>query len=95
MAPMFPPPSLGSGDATGMGRGVAPAAQLVFQAVEDYVEWYSQCAEGPDGYYLIGIPAYLSTLLQASLHPGRGCMPIHGEAVPLAITRSTARPQMR
>jgi subtilase family serine protease len=51
--------ALGSGDATGAGRGTAPAGQLVFQAIENFAVPSLLCSLVyglPDGYYLVGIP---------------------------------------
>ncbi len=62
---------LGSGNATGLGRGTAPGAGLVFQAVEDYADMRSVCALSyPDGYYLLGLPEDLQDLLQAAYDDG-------------------------
>ena len=48
--------AVGGGDANGVGKGTAPAAGLVFQAVEDYVDFKAACSTNADGYYLIGLP---------------------------------------
>lgn len=62
---------LSGGDPGGFGKGVAPAAKLVFQAVENYVDFTGICAPGnPDGYYLIGIPTDLRTLFQQAYTAG-------------------------
>jgi hypothetical protein len=62
---------LGDGGASGEGKGTAPAARLVFQAVENYVDFSGICAlSNPDGYYLIGIPANLGTLFQSAYNDG-------------------------
>ena len=53
-------------DGIGVGLGQAPAASLVFQAIEDYADMNGAC-EGlgfVDGYYLLGIPDDLGDLLQ-------------------------------
>ncbi|MBK8047895.1 MAG: hypothetical protein IPK16_12635 [Anaerolineales bacterium] len=48
---------LSDGGAGGEGKGVAPAARFVGQAVEDYVDFTGVCAvQYADGYYLLGIP---------------------------------------
>jgi serine protease AprX len=53
--------ALGNGAASGgVFRGVAPEARLTFQALEQYCSWFD--AGRPDGYYLVGIPADLSSL---------------------------------
>ena len=53
-------------DGTEVGMGQAPAASLVFQAIEDYADMNPACeGEGfVDGYYLLGIPDDLGDLLQ-------------------------------
>ncbi|MFH1085327.1 MAG: S8 family serine peptidase, partial [Chloroflexota bacterium] len=62
---------LGGGDAAGVAKGSAPAARLVFQAVEDYVDMISTCALSyGDGYYLIGIPADIGQLFQQAYNAG-------------------------
>ena len=62
---------LGDGDGSGVGRGTAPAANLVFQAVEEYVDFTGICAlQYPDGYYLLGIPDNLTTLYQPAYNQG-------------------------
>ena len=54
---------VGSGDANGVGKAAASAANLVFQSVEDYISFEGQCSDFyGDGYYLIGIPSNLGTL---------------------------------
>lgn len=56
---------LGDGGVAGEGKGTAPAANLVFQAVEDYADMKGICALSyPDGYYLLGIPDDLQALFQ-------------------------------
>ena len=63
---------LSDGDASGRGKGTAPAANLVFQAVEEYLDIYGQCASPttPDGYYLIGLPDDLGDLYQQAYNDG-------------------------
>ncbi len=62
---------LGDGSGTGLGQGTAPAAQLVFQATEDYADMIGICAiTNPDGYYLLGLPDDLEDLLQAAYDDG-------------------------
>jgi hypothetical protein len=61
---------LGDGGAGGVGRGNAPAANLVFQAVEEYLDLYAFCAGSPDGYYLIGLPDDLRDLYQQAYDAG-------------------------
>lgn len=62
---------LGDGGISGEGKGAAPAASLVFQAVENWTDFYGLC-EGVylDGYYLIGIPADIRQLYQQSYTAG-------------------------
>ena len=56
---------LGDGGPSGEGKGTAPAAKLVFQAVEEYLDLYGTC-EGvlPDGYYFLGIPEDIGVLFR-------------------------------
>lgn len=62
---------LGDGGANGEGKGTAPAARLVFQAVENYTDFTGVCAaSNPDGYYLIGIPSNIGTLFQSAYDAG-------------------------
>jgi serine protease AprX len=62
---------LGDGSVTGLGQGTAPAASLVFQATEDYVQSSGICASFlPSGYYLLGLPDDLEQLLQAAYDQG-------------------------
>ena len=44
---------LGAGDVGGEGQGTAPAAGLLMQTVEDYLDFKRRCASiYADGYYL-------------------------------------------
>jgi serine protease AprX len=61
---------LSDGGASGEGKGVAPAAKLVFQAVEDYIAPYGACNSSPDGYYLVGLPDDLHQLFQQAYTAG-------------------------
>ncbi|RMF31787.1 MAG: hypothetical protein D6759_09505, partial [Chloroflexi bacterium] len=62
---------LGGGGPGGEGKGTAPAAHLVFQAVEDYVDFTGICALFyDDGYYLIGIPEDIRQLFQQAYDDG-------------------------
>jgi serine protease AprX len=62
---------LGDGDNTGQGKGTAPAANLVFQSVEDFADMAGQCALFyPDGYYLLGLPDDLRNLYQQAYNAG-------------------------
>ncbi len=47
--------AVSSGDGSGIGRGTAPGASLVFQSVEDFIDIAPACGGG-SGYYLIGLP---------------------------------------
>jgi serine protease AprX len=61
----------GDGGTSGEGKGTAPAAGFVFQAIEDYVDFINICSfSNPDGYYLIGIPAALGDLFQPAYNAG-------------------------
>lgn len=63
--------AVGAGTASGAGRGTAPAANLVFQAVEEYLDIQGLCSVGnPDGYYLIGLPLDLHSLYQQAYDAG-------------------------
>lgn len=63
---------VGDGGANGEGKSAAPAAGLVFQAVEEYLDIYGACTSPttPDGYYLIGIPDDLHDLFQQAYNAG-------------------------
>lgn len=55
----------------GEGKGTAPAARLVFQAVEDYVNSTGFCTLFyPSGYYLTGLPDDLRNLFQQAYNAG-------------------------
>ncbi|HBY98700.1 MAG TPA: hypothetical protein DEP84_32930, partial [Chloroflexi bacterium] len=63
--------ALGDGGPNGEGRGTAPAARLLFQAVEDWADMVGFCSLlYPDGYYLIGIPADSRQLFQQAYDGG-------------------------
>ncbi|MEZ4512852.1 MAG: S8 family serine peptidase [Chloroflexota bacterium] len=62
---------LSDGNASGVGKGTAPAAHLVFQAVEDFADMKGQCSLlYPDGYYLLGLPDDLHNLFQQAYNAG-------------------------
>ena len=62
---------LGGGDAFGRGKGTAPGAHLLFQAVENYVSFESLCSFFyASGYYLIGLPTTLTPVFQQSYDAG-------------------------
>ncbi len=64
---------LGVGDASGRGRGTAPGANLVFQAVENYATFSQLCQllyGYTDGYYLVGLPTDLRSLFQQAYSAG-------------------------
>ena len=62
---------LGGGDANGVGKGVAPAAKLVFQATEDYADMKGFCAFFyADGYYLLGLPDDIRDLFTQAYNAG-------------------------
>ena len=57
--------ALGAGNASGVGRGTAPEAHLVFQAIENYAVPSLLCSlffGVTDGYYLVGIPEDIGDL---------------------------------
>jgi hypothetical protein len=65
--------ALGDGGTGGIARGTAPAARLLFQAVEEYVDFTTFCNNFfgvPDGYYLFGIPDDLRQLFQQAYDGG-------------------------
>src|SRR5262249_39803464 len=57
----------------GLGRGVAPAASLVFQATENWVITSNLCKNFygyQNAYYLTGLPSDLRTLFQQAYSAG-------------------------
>ncbi|MGX7828366.1 S8 family serine peptidase [Actinokineospora sp. 24-640] len=63
--------AVGDGMADGRGRAAASSARLVFQAIEDYVDFVGDCAwQYSDGYYLLGIPTDLGQLFQQAYDGG-------------------------
>jgi hypothetical protein len=65
---------LNAGGAGGIGRGIAPAAHLVFQATENWatVSSYCQLLGGypANGYFLLGLPSDLKTMYQQAYNAG-------------------------
>ena len=64
---------LSSGGPGGIGRGIAPAAHLVFQSTENYATVTSLCRAlygYQNGYYLTGLPSNLQTLFQQAYDAG-------------------------
>jgi subtilisin family serine protease len=65
---------LNGGGANGIGKGVAPAARLVFQATENWatVTNFCQSVGGypANGYFLIGLPSDLKTMYQQAYNAG-------------------------
>ncbi len=64
---------LSDGGANGEGKGVAPAAQLVFQAVENFVKINPVCLDAGEpntGYFLTGLPANLRSLFAQAYKQG-------------------------
>jgi subtilisin family serine protease len=62
---------LSDGGPNGEGKGVAPAARFVGQAVENFVDFSGLCAaQYADGYYLMGIPDDLNTLFGGAYTAG-------------------------
>ncbi|MGF1668415.1 MAG: S8 family serine peptidase [Acidimicrobiia bacterium] len=47
--------AVSAGDGSGVGRGTAPGASLVFQSIEDIIDITPECGGG-SGYFLVGIP---------------------------------------
>ena len=65
--------AVGAGGPGGEGRGTAPAARLVFQAVENWATTSAFCKAFyglPDGYYLVGIPGDIRQLFQQGYNNG-------------------------
>ena len=77
--------ALGGGYPSGEGQGIAPGAQLIFQAVEDFINYYPTPYSGLDpsdtefcewlydvnaGYYLSGIPSNIAELFQEAYNEG-------------------------
>ncbi|MBI4670412.1 MAG: S8 family serine peptidase [Chloroflexi bacterium] len=64
---------LSNGGASGEGKGVAPAAQLVFQATENYAQVNALClppGTPTQGYYLTGLPDKLQNLFAQAYKQG-------------------------
>ena len=64
---------LGAGNAAGVGRGTAPASELVFQSIENYAIPSLLCGflyGLPEGYYLVGLPGDLQELYQQAYNGG-------------------------
>ncbi len=62
---------LSDGAADGKGKGTAPAASLVFQAIEDYVDFQEPCGlPFQDDYLLIGIPNNVRLLYKLAYNAG-------------------------
>jgi serine protease AprX len=65
---------LGDGGDSGEGKGVAPAANLVFQATENYAYISRVCQRlggwPAEGYFLTGLPADLRTMYQQAYNAG-------------------------
>ena len=62
---------LSDGAADGTGKGTAPAAKLVFQAIENWATMKGLCAISyPSGYYLTGLPSDLRTLFKQAYDQG-------------------------
>jgi len=63
--------AVGAGDASGEGRGTAPGAGLVFQAVENLTVFFGVCSlVYTPGYYLFGIPYDIRQLFQQAYDDG-------------------------
>lgn len=65
--------ALGAGNSSGAGRGTAPAATLVFQAIENYAVPSLLCSMIyglPEGYYLVGIPDNIGELFNQAYQQG-------------------------
>jgi len=65
--------AVGAGGPGGQGRGTAPGASLIFQAVENWTTISTFCKAFygiPDGYYLVGIPADIRQLFVQGYNNG-------------------------
>ena len=63
--------ALGAGGAGGVGKGTAPAAQLVFQSIENWATMIGTCAQTySSGYYLVGTSGDLRPLFQQAYDAG-------------------------
>jgi serine protease AprX len=86
---------LGAGNALGVGRGTAPGAGLVFQALENYAVPSLVCSllyGVSDGYYLVGLPTDLGDLYQEAYdHGARIHSDSWGSAVNGAYTADAER----
>ncbi|HEY5727109.1 MAG TPA: S8 family serine peptidase, partial [Acidimicrobiia bacterium] len=61
--------AVGDGNGSGVGKGSAPGADLVFQAVEDFANIFGACGFG-SGYFLLGLPDPLSDLFDEAYADG-------------------------
>ena len=64
---------LSGGEGSGLGRGTAPAAHLVFQSTENYATITSICRAlygYTNGYYLLGLPSNLQNLYSQAYTAG-------------------------
>ncbi|HXF86427.1 MAG TPA: S8 family serine peptidase [Anaerolineales bacterium] len=65
---------LSAGDSSGLGRGAAPAARLVFQSTENWatITTFCQIFGGwpASGYFLTGLPSDLRTMYQQAYDAG-------------------------
>lgn len=63
--------AVSDGGPGGEGRGTAPGASLVFQAIEDYIDFTPACeAVYADGYYLLGLPVDIGLVLAEAYDDG-------------------------
>ena len=65
--------ALGGGNGAGLGRGTAPGAHLVFQALENYAVPSFLCSiiyGLPEAYYLVGIPENIGDLFDQAYQEG-------------------------
>jgi len=65
---------LSGGELSGIGRGIAPAAHLVFQSTENWATITSFCqifgGYPANGYFLTGLPSNLNQLFQQAYNSG-------------------------
>jgi serine protease AprX len=61
--------AVGDGNASGVGKGSAPGADLVFQSIEDFATLFGVCGFG-SGYFLLGLPDPLYDLFDEAYVDG-------------------------
>ena len=87
---------LSSGDGSGYGTGMAPKASLVFQAVEDYIDYNGACSLFTDGYLLTGLSDFdFEDILDdafgdgARIHSNSWGSDVNGEYIDSSVSADT------